>query len=276
MGEEQKARNSRADDAGDEKRQRSKIAFPYDDLQAAVDVAQAIHSNVGNGQCGLGQLSAWMNQSVKSSGFRVQMAAARLFGVIESNDTESYKLAPLGRQIVNPMTARKAKADAFLNVPLFAALYKSYKDGAVPPPAAIEREIVSLGVAEKQKERARQIFERSAEQAGFFEHGKSRLVMPAVREGGPPPPDGGKKGEDGGGGSSAGPGAGGGGDGLGLDPLIMALLRKIPTTDQGWPGDKRLRWFKTFAMNVSEVYDGDQPVELRIDLPDDSDKRQPA
>ena len=28
--------------------------------------------------------------------------------------------------------------------------------------------------------RARQVFEKSAEQAGYFEHGKTRLVMPAV------------------------------------------------------------------------------------------------
>lgn len=41
-------------------------------------------------------------------------------------------------------------------------------------------DIVGLGVAEKQTGRARQVFERSAEQANFFEHGKNRLVMRAV------------------------------------------------------------------------------------------------
>jgi hypothetical protein len=41
-----------------------------------------------------------------------------------------------------------------------------------------------------QTSRARQVFEKSAEQAGYFEHGKTRLVMPAVaaREELPPPP----------------------------------------------------------------------------------------
>lgn len=244
------------DDDAASGRQRSKIAFPYDDLDSAFDVAQAIYSNVGTGNCEVGQLAAWMGQSSKSSGFRVQLAAARLFGVIESDDSNSYRVTPLGRQIVDPATARKAKATAFLNVPLFLALYNKYKDGLLAPTPALEREIAGLGVAEKQKERARQIFERSAEQAGFFEHGKTKLVLPAIKEtesGKTEPP------KKSGSGEIADPG-------LQLDPLIMALLRKIPKTEDGWPADKRLRWFKTFSMNVSEVYDGDNPVELKITL----------
>jgi hypothetical protein len=46
----------------------------------------------------------------------------------------------------------------------------------------------------------------------------------------------------------------------------LALLRKIPPKGESWPADKRLRWFKTFAMNVSQVYDEDnEPVELKIE-----------
>jgi hypothetical protein len=40
------------------------------------------------------------------------------------------------------------------------------------------------------------VFERSAEQAGYFEHGKNRLVMPAVAQREPPKaenPEGDKK-----------------------------------------------------------------------------------
>lgn len=47
----------------------------------------------------------------------------------------------------------------------------------------------------------------------------------------------------------------------------MALLRKIPKGQQEWPAESRVRWFRTFAMNVSQVYDpDDRPVELKIDL----------
>lgn len=56
------------------------------------------------------------------------------------------------------------------------------------------------------------------------------------------------------------------GESLNLDPLILALLQKIPHKGELWQADKRLRWFKTFAMNVSQVYDEDNdPVELKIE-----------
>jgi hypothetical protein len=63
-------------------------------------------------------------------------------------------------------------------------------------------------------------------------------------------------------------GDGDGTDGLNLDPLLIELLKKIPETEKGWPAAQRLRWFKTFAMNVSQIYDGDdnEPVEMKIDL----------
>lgn len=245
------------EDTGDGKRQRSAIAFPYTDYDNVESIVRAIHENVGHGDCSGGQLAAWTQQSSKSSGFRVQLSAARLFGVIESgNESDTLRLTDLGRHIMDPNKARGAKAEAFLRVPLFKALYEKYRDGVTPPSAALEREILGLGVGEKQKSRARQIFESSAQQTGFREAAPNRLVRPAVAvRDVPPPPDKPKTG-----------GGDGGGD-LNLDPLLMALLRKIPPTQEGWPAERRLRWFKTFAMNVSEVYDGEnEPVELTVDV----------
>jgi hypothetical protein len=242
-----------------EARQRSSIGFPYNNLGDAMEVAQAIHSHAGTGDCDDAQLSAWMNLSAKSSGYRIQVSAARMFGLVETTGGR-HKLTPLGLSIVDPQQERSARAQAFLTVPLYKAMYEKYKTGVLPPAAALERDIVGLGVAEKQKERARQVFERSAEQGGFFEHGKNRLVMPAVVLREPPPAD--LPGEKNGG--------GGGGDdgleGLGLDPLLIALLKKIPTSGE-WPAAQRVRWFRTFAMNVSQIYDEDsEPVEMKIDL----------
>jgi hypothetical protein len=49
--------------------------------------------------------------------------------------------------------------------------------------------------------------------------------------------------------------------------LLIALLKKIPSPEKGWPGPNRVRWFRTFAMNVSQIYDGEgEPVELKIEL----------
>lgn len=54
--------------------------------------------------------------------------------------------------------------------------------------------------------------------------------------------------------------------GLDLDPLLLALLRMITPTADGWPRDQRVRWFRTFAMNVSQVYDKpEEAVDLKID-----------
>jgi hypothetical protein len=121
--------------------------------------------------------------------------------------------------------------------------------------------VTELGVSPKQKERARQTFMKSAQYAGFIDASTGRFVKPGVaqtetvREEKPPRERGGD---------------GGGSDDLNLDPLLVALLRKIPEAEKGWPAQQRLRWFRTFAMNVSQIYDGDgdmdEPVELKIEL----------
>ena len=63
-------------DASKKSRQRSTIAFPYMDLESAIKMADAIHSNVGHGECSDDQLAAWTGQSGKSSTFRVQISAS--------------------------------------------------------------------------------------------------------------------------------------------------------------------------------------------------------
>lgn len=123
-----------------------------------------------------------------------------------------------------------------------------------------------VGVSSKQTGRARQAFMRSAREAGFFAHGEDRLVRPAAvgapLEAGKTDVEGGMQEEEG-----TGSGTGGGGESLDLDPLLIALLKKVPAADKGWPGPHRVRWFRTFAMNVSQIYDGEgQPVEMRIEL----------
>ena len=248
-------------------RQRSTIAFPYNHLNDAIEVAQAIHSNVGSGECDDTQLSAWMKLSPKSSGFRVKLSASRLFGLIETG-TGGHKLSPLGRMIVDPQREREARAKAFMKVPLYSALYENHKGGVLPPAAALERDMVGLGVAEKQKERARQVFERSADQAGFFEHGKTRLVMPgiATREEGHGikggeieleiPDD--NKIKNGGGGN-------GGGDHSHLHPFIQGLLKTLPDPEKekDWPLAQRLKWLQTAANIFDLIYEGEGGIEVR-------------
>lgn len=237
-------------------RQRSTIGFPYNNLGDALEVAQAIHSHAGTSDCDDSQLSAWMNLSPKSSGFRMQLSAARMFGLIETT-AGRHKLAPLGRMIVDPQREREARAKAFQNVPLYKAIFENYKNGVLPPAAALERDMVGLGVAEKQTGRARQVFERSAEQAGYFEHGRTRLVMPAVVvEDAPPPPplldesDKGGKGKN---------GSGGDGKTPDLHPFIQGLLKELPASGTVWPEPERKLWLDTAASIFKMIYKDQVP-----------------
>lgn len=247
--------------AGFDPRQRSTIGFPYADLSDVEGVAFAIHNNVATGGCDDAQLAPWLNLSAKSSGFRVRLSAARLFGLIETREAGMHYLTDLGKMMVDPMRQRAARVQAFLSVPLYSRIFEDYKGGVLPPPAALELAIERSGVAPKQKSRARQIFERAAEQAGFFEQGKNRLVKPGIAEAAAPLRADSSKGSDkpGGddGGRSAGSGGeGGGGSGLrtGLDPLIVGLVNKLPDANLPWPQADRVTWLKALNMIIPLVY----------------------
>lgn len=246
-------------------RQRSTIGFPYADLKASIELAEAIHGNVGTGECDDDQLAAWTEQSPKSSGFRTQVYAARMFGLLSGEGTGKHRLTELGRMIVDPNRAREAKVRAFMSVPLYAAVYENYKGGVIPPAAALERDMVGMGVAEKQKDRARQVFERSAEQAGYFEHGKNRLVAPGVQQGAQQEN---KRDEiGGGGGGGGGDGDGGGGHGE-LDVVISALIKKLPK-GATFDASARVRWLRQIEMAFVDAYgevnDGSIEIKLKKD-----------
>lgn len=238
-------------------RARATIEFPYSDLGAAIDLCRTIQARAGT-SCEIVQLASWMNQSATGGTFRTRLGAARLFGLIDTAQGRA-SLTTVGRDALDDASGPAARADAFLRVPLFRAMYDQYQGYALPPPAAIERQMEQLGVPPKQKERARQTFTKSAIYAGYIDQQTGRFVRPASAA--PPPPDvddeNTKKRHNGGGGD---------GSGLNLDPLLLALLRMIPTTESGWPKEQRVRWFRTFAMNVSQVYDKpEEAVDLKID-----------
>jgi len=243
-----------------EGRKRSAIGFPYDDLKSAVELAQAIHNNVGSGECADDQLSAWTNQSPKSSGYRMQIAAARMFGLIDSAVAGRYRLSQLGRLVVDPKRDREARAQAFLRVPLYNAVFEKYRGGVIPPAAALERDMEGLGVAGKVKDRARRVFERSAQQAGFFEQGRNRLVMPGIAErgedGGTPPKDEEQR-------KNGGNAGGGGSNTPGMHPFIQGLLRTLPDPDADWPLAQRVKWLQTAANIFDLIYKGDGGIEVR-------------
>jgi hypothetical protein len=162
-------------------RESSKIEFPYSDLESAIEVAKAIQ-HVGGSGCTWDQLAAKMNQAANGGGFRTRIASAKTFGLLTYGGG-SVMLTKLGGQICDPEQEAPAKAEAFLCVPLYRAIHEQFKGLTLPPAPGLEAAMVTLGVAPKQKERARQVFTKSATLAGFFAYGPNRLVAPAFKNG---------------------------------------------------------------------------------------------
>jgi len=253
------------------KREQSTISFPYNDLDDAVELAQAIHA-FGGSSCETGQLAAQLQMTVTGGGFRLRLLAAKTFGFVTYSQG-TVSLTNLGSQVCDPQQERVARRDGFLKVPLYRQVYEKFKNGTLPPNAALDREIMAMGVITKQADKARQVLLRSAGQANFFWSGQDRLVMPP--QGGrtevgaqdPPPP----KLTDGK--TNDGNGVGSGGGGGEYHPFIMGLLKTLPTADSDWPMDSRRKWLQAASHIFEVIYkDSDSKGSLRIEVQKDSAK----
>jgi hypothetical protein len=262
----------------DGKRERSTIGFPYSDLDGAIKVAHAIHDLTGS-ESELEQIAAKLDQSPKSSGLLIQIASAKVFGLVTGNQGV-IALTNLGSRICDQQQEKAARADAFLFVPLYKAIYDKFRGLSLPQDAALENVMAGLGVAQKQKERVRQIFRRSAQQAGFFWSGNDRLVLPASKSSTaavPAAPAGRqqeeveeieeletpekrRKGKDSGGEE--------------YHPFIQGLLRKLPPPETDWPMEGRAKWLQA-AINIFDLMYTDSDDSRRsigIELKKDSAK----
>ena len=251
----------------DETRERSTIGFPYNDLDQAVRVANAVH-RVGGTSCTREQLAADLKVTSTGGGFSLLMQTAKTFGFVTYGQG-TIQLTQLGQQINDHRQEKAAKVSAFLTVPLYKAIYDKYKTGTIPPTTALENEMAGLGVAKKQTDKARQVFQRSAQQAGFFAHGQERLVLPAMGPGTTEP----KKEEQ-----SPIPDApekrtSGDGNGGGRHPFIQGLLKELPNEGNDWATADRVKWLKAAAMIFDLIYTNeDTGKPLKIEVSADSAK----
>ncbi len=159
------------------KRSLSKISFPYSDLAETEAAARRVAGS--GGQCRPEQLSAWLGHVKLDSGaFRNKVAAAKLYGVLEGG-RNGLALTGIGRRLVDEAHARQARVEAFLSVPLYLKIYEAHRGKAMPGVMALELEMLRHGVSRTQVKAARQVFLRSAEQAGFLEAGPGHLVLPS-------------------------------------------------------------------------------------------------
>jgi hypothetical protein len=249
----------------------STIQFPYGDLNDAVVVANGI-MKCGGVACQPDQLAASLGQEPTSGNFRQKIATARTFGIIETIRGR-YQLTELGFAIADKGREKVARVEAFLSVPLYRRVYEEFRNKQLPPrPQALEHAFVGFGVARKQKERARQAFDRSAQQAGFFDQaGRDRLIRPSGGSTSQPSfeEEGGsarietdtdaETASHGGGGSNG----GGGGRRGRLHPFIQGLLDSLPEPETNWAEEGRAKWLQAAANIFDLMYKGDANITVQ-------------
>ncbi len=239
-------------------REMSQTPFPYVDQDAAISVARAL-LDAGGVALTRDQLAGAMGQTPGSGNFAWKAMAARLFGLIEQKDGKN-QLTDLGFAIVDEGRQKKARADAFLAVPLYRRVYDEFKGKQLPPrPVGLETLFVRFGVAPKQKDKARHAFERSAKQAGFFEHGTDRLVEPIIGGAAPASPIERRP-------SDPSPQARAitGQSRKSYHPFIEGLLLALPEPHDIWPVTERTKWLRAaqdiFELIYKSSSEGNEPT----------------
>lgn len=243
---------------GPNTRDRSTIRFPYGDLDSAVEVALAV-SRYGL-DCSAGQLAATLDVDGSSAGYRARVSTAAVFEMIETVKGGGVKLTPLGRRLADPDQLAAAKAEAFLTVPLYGYVFRLFETTVLPGDQGLEAEMIKAGVAPKVVKKARQAFVRSADQAGFFAAGRTRLVRPAGSsvdvapeprredEAAQPPPPSLK-------------------ETVVSNALLAALFSKMLPEDEtaDFPVRDRNRLFRALAVNLDVIYGEPRDGELDAD-----------
>jgi hypothetical protein len=242
----------------------STIGFPYRDLETAISVVQTM---MGAGGVALktDQLAGVMGLQQGSGNFIVRTLTARMFGLMTYSGG-MYELTDLGFNIVdkNETRQRQARAAAFLTVPLFKRAYEEFKGRPLPPrPLGLEQAFVRFGVTVKAKEAARQVFDKSAQQAGFFAAGPDRLIEPIISGGGGLPPR--QPVDDGGNGNNPTPPQSIPSDGpdvSGFHPFVQGLLDTLPEPNTNWAIEGRAKWLQAAANIFDLIYKGSGDITI--------------
>ena len=243
-------------------RGQSSISFPYMDLEAGVSVAKAMLSG-GGVALSRDQLAGVMNLVAGSGNFVQKVATARIFGLVTFNGGK-YELTNLGFSIVDSDDKRQkaARAEAFLNVPLYKRAYEEFRGKQLPPrPHGLEQAFVKFGVAAKQRTNARLAFDKSANQAGFFPNGPERLIEPILGmssssdRGRPAPADEDDSFREGAAERSPPPDSS-------LHPFIQGLLDTLPEPQTNWTVEGRAKWLQAAANIFDLIYKGSGNIQI--------------
>jgi hypothetical protein len=269
--ESQDNQNLEETTGGESTRERSKIDFTYSDLDSSIETATGVYE--AGGACDSDQLAAYLKMEPTGGGFRLRTGAAKMFGFV-TIERGKFALTDLGRKILDPDQEKAARVEAFLNVELNRKIYENHKGYPLPPQAGLDRFLVNVGVGEKTKERARQVFMRSAKQAGFFESRADRLIMPVIKNGGGGAETKSKSvaSEEGAANVIIEPSAGtakrggNGGDGRVFHPFIDGLLKTLPPEGSEWSTKDRMNWLSMACIAFKMIYTTNDGNDIKIEI----------
>lgn len=258
--------NSEATNGEAPKRTRSGTASPYFDLDTSIKVAETIHG-IGGGSCTSDQLAAWLNyKSTRSGTYLTRIAAARQFGLIQTNG-DRHSVTDRGMQIIAPVMpndAVQAKVEAFLDIELFSKVFQKFRGTSLPPEAGLKNlfRTAEYAILPDRVDQAIRVLINSAEQAGFFAAtgDRSRLIMPSnaaskpaeaveLKPAGSPttpqerPKSGGHVSVD---------------HTSGVHSAIVGLLRELPAPGTPWPSAKKQRFLTAFQSTIDFIYPEDE------------------
>lgn len=244
-------------------REQSTISFPYMDMEAGIAVARAILT-AGGVALTRDQLAGVMNLVAASGNFVQKVATARIFGLV-SNAGGKYELTNLGFSILDSDEKRQkaARAEAFLNVPLYKRAYEEFRGKQLPPrPHGLEQAFVKFGVASKQRTNARLAFDKSANQAGFFPNGSDRLIEPIIGTSFSPDRNQGILGEAENTGNPARSPTERPSNLEERHPFIQGLLDTLPEPNTNWNVEGRAKWLQAAANIFDLIYKGTGAIHI--------------
>ncbi|MGD0019676.1 MAG: hypothetical protein ABSD62_10520 [Candidatus Limnocylindrales bacterium] len=168
----------------------SDVRVPVYSLLDSLAVAEAIHKK-GGGSASNDQLAAFLGyKSAKNGSYLSRVATARIFDFI-TGQGDRLTITPRAQSILMPVythDARQALVKAFLDVPLYKAVYDEYFGKELPTPFGMTNAFrTHFGVAPSRVEAGLRALMESAEQAGFFEvrGTRTQLIIPKLPDGFP-------------------------------------------------------------------------------------------
>ena len=250
----------------DEKRTRavSGVAYPYFDHEASIRVADIVQ-NVGGGSCAPDFLAAKLEyKSIASGTYLTRVAAARMFGYVTMSGG-NFVVTERGRAILSPVMPEDSingKAEGFLAVRLFSRVFDDFRGKSLPPEIGLKNLFLNnYKIVPDRVPSALRVFLNSADQCGFFDHGRDRLITPASnhQSHSTPQPTAAVdapstqseqvQSQD----KPRGTG-GGSGDGGGIHSALIGLLRELPKPGDAWSPTDQTDFIQAFTGLIKFIY----------------------